>query len=399
MSAATSGWTSHTITDGVRADGSAPTFEVLVRRVPRVTAPGTRSFAVGARGTVVPVTAASVAVPSGEVESCDSRGLSQLFTPQKPRNHAAKRARSLFPMGSPELRPCDRASDEPVAGAVSVAATDTAPAPVVTPQIAFGDLPSVRAMGTGRAGIIVGFDTEFTTDGVKRVIDSYQFSVPDPLDSSLMVQVAILPELGSGDRVSLLTALWEVVRAAKLWESPLVPDEVGPRGIARSAFWSDDYDERVEKLAKLRVPIVLACHYGAADLTAFRIDGRARDLDHLTRLTSAAGGLVTLLPFRMQRGDHHALYWQSLSVSVRDTMAHSPAGKQKLADLGDACGVPKIGVPDTWIKRMTEYREYHLDEFLEYGMNDADIVVEFLARVWGEAVVPPIVRQWCLLSR
>lgn len=385
MSATASAWASHTIIDGVRADGSAPEFEVLVRRKRRIS-----SALTAVVGAAVPVPAAGLAAASGAVESGDGRGLSPLFDSQDPRNHAAGRARSLAPMGSPELRPCDRAAAVPVASDVSVPAGASALNPAAASGVVFGDLSSVQAMGTGRAGIVVGFDTEFTTTDGGRVIDSWQFSVPDPLDSSLMVQVAILPELGSGDRVSLLTALWEVVRAAKLWESPLVPDEVGPRGVARSAFWSDDCGERAEMLAKLRVPIVLACHYGSADLTAFRLDGRARDLDHLTRLTSAAGGLVTLLPFRMQRGDHHSRYWQSLSVSVRDTMAHAPAGKQKLADLGDACGVPKIDVPGNWISRMTEYREHHLDEFLEYGMNDADIVVEYLARVWGDGVVPPI---------
>lgn len=386
MSAAAPGWASHTIIDGVRADGAAAQFEVLVRRVPRASG----AYSAGAGTALVPGAVAGVAVPSGAFKNGDSSRLLPLLAPQNPQNHAAEGARSLPPMGSPELRPCDRAAAEPVANTVSVPVTASALAPATASQPAFGDLPSVRAMGTGRAGIVVGFDTEFTTKGGVRVIDSYQFSVLDPLDPSLMVQVAILPELRSGERVSLLTALWEVARAADLWESPLVPDEVGPRGVARSAFWSDDYDERMENLAKLRVPIVLACHYGSADLTAFRIDGRARDLDHLTRLTSAAGGLVTLLPFRMQRGDHHARYWQSFSVSVRDTMAHAPAGKQTLAALGDACGVPKIDVPDTWITRMTEYREHHLDEFLEYGMNDADIVVEYLARVWGDGVVPPI---------
>lgn len=39
---------------------------------------------------------------------------------------------------------------------------------------------------------------------------------------------------------------------------------------------------------------------------------------------------------------------------------------------------------------MTEYREHHLADFLEYGVNDAVIVVEYLARVWGDGVVPPI---------
>lgn len=272
----------------------------------------------------------------------------------------------------------------PVAGSVSASAT------------AFGDLPSVRAVGTGRAGIVVGFDTEFTTVGGARVIDSYQFAVPDPTDASLMVEVVILPL--DGGRLSLHGALWEVVAAAELWKSPLAPtiktdggrrSVIGPRGVPRAEFWSDDPEERREALAKLKLPLVLACHFGSADLTAFRCDGRVPD--HLTRLTSAAGGLVTLLPFRSQRqGDGHGKYWQALSVSVRDTMAHAPAGQKGLADLGQACGVPKLGVPDGWISNMTGYRAQHLEDFLQYGINDSVIVVEYLARLWGDGAVPPI---------
>lgn len=252
---------------------------------------------------------------------------------------------------------------------------------------AFGDLPSVRAMGTGRAGIVVGFDTEFTTVDGARVIDSYQFAVPDPSDPSLMVEVVILPL--AGDRVSLHGALWEVVVAAELWKSPLAPTVMGPQGVPRDEFWSDDPDERCDALAKLMLPLVLTCHYGSADLTAFRCDGRVPD--HLTRLTSAARGLVTLLPFRSQRqGDGHGKHWQALSVSVRDTMAHAPAGQKSLADLGRACGVPKLEVPDDWISDMTGYRTQHLEDFLEYGINDSVIVVEYLARLWGDGTVPPI---------
>lgn len=279
-------------------------------------------------------------------------------------------------MGSPGFRPCDRAAATGVAGVVSATAT------------AFGDLASVRAMGTGKPGLVVGFDTEFATVGGVRAITSYQFATPDPLDPAVMIEIVILPL--TGDRLSLHTALWTVVEAAELWRSPLVPREVGPRGVARRAFWSDDDEQRREALARLRVPIVLACHYGSADLTAFRVDGQARDLDHLTRLTSAAGGLVTLLPFRMQRGSENGYWWQSLSVTVRDTMAHAPAGQKSLADLGAACGVPKLEVPDGWIERMDDYRREHLPEFLEYGINDAVIVVEYLARLWGDGVLPPV---------
>ncbi|WP_182142113.1 hypothetical protein [Schaalia sp. JY-X169] len=274
------------------------------------------------------------------------------------------------------LRPRDRSGSGVVATAVSISAT------------AFGGLESVRAMGTGKEGIVVGFDTEFTTVDGTRVIDSYQFCTRDPLDPSAMVEVVILPL--TGDRISLHTALWTVVEAAELWKSYLVSDDVGPRGVARSAFWSEDPFDRSEALAKFRVPLVIACHYGSADLTAFRIDEKSRDVDHLTRLTSAAGGLVTLLPFRMQKGSANGYWWQSLSVTVRDSMAHAPAGQKSLADLGAACGVPKLEVPDNWISRMSQYREKHLEDFLEYGINDAVIVVEYMARLWGDGVVPPV---------
>lgn len=387
MNATAPGWTRHEITDLAdvrtqRADGLATVFEVLVRRRARATA--------GTAG--VPAAASQAGATGGQnpVADCGSSGVPHFLDPSEatvsPGQESNGRARSLAPMGSSALRPYDRGSatdsttslPSSVGGSVSV------------PTTAFRDLPSVKAMGTGRLGIIVGFDTEFTSIDGERVIDSYQFAVPDPLDPSVVVEVVILPPLGSDARISLHTALWTVVLAAELWRSPLVPDEVGPRGVPRGAFWSGDWWERRQALAKLRVPIVLACHYGSADLTTFRTGGHGRELDPLVRLTSAAGGLVTLLPFRSQRGNENGYWWESLSVSVRDTMSQAPAGKKSLAVLGKACGVAKLDVPEGWISRMTEYRHENLPEFLEYGINDAVIVLEYLARLWGDGVVPPI---------
>lgn len=368
------GWTAHEMVDVVHPrDTRSATFQVLTRR--------RRRGALGAT-TVTSTLASSGAGPGVQVElvprtpldfpSCTSENVHG----HKPHMGAPGYDRATVPL--------DGAAPQPVAGVVSGPAT------------AFGDLLSVRAMGTGRRAIVVGFDTEFTTTEGVRVIDSYQFAVPDPVDPSFVVEVVILPQ--TFDRVSLHGALWEVVVAAELWRSPLAPVikdggaqrvALGPLGVARADFWTADPDERREALAKLKLPLVLACHYGSADLTAFRNDGRVAD--HMTRLTSAAGGLVTLLPFRSQRqGDAHGKFWQALSVSVRDTMAHAPAGKKSLKDLGEACGVPKIDVPDGWIADMSGYRAQHLADFLEYGINDSVIVVEYLARLWGEGVLPPI---------
>lgn len=77
-------------------------------------------------------------------------------------------------------------------------------------------------------------------------------------------------------------------------------------------------------------------------------------------------------------------------MSVRDTMGHAPAGQKTLSALGAACGVAKLDVPDGWIADMSAYRAAHLADFLEYGINDAVIVVEYLARLWGDGTTPPV---------
>ena len=374
------GWSAYEITDG------GGNFQVLVRRSRRSTA-----ASVPASQSNSPLSAQMYSIAPGTLklpEAIDyngvinSRGISGILS----RGHKT-------PMGPQSYGFMTPPPPQPGIGSIPGA------------PIAFGDLPSVRAMGTGRAGIVVGFDTEFTisSEGA-RVIDSYQFAVPDVLDPRLMVEIVILPL--DGRRISLHTALWQVVTAAGLWHSPLVPPEVDDRGVRRELVltrpptaaaraaaeaWSRDpydWEARADALAPWRVPIVLASHYGSADLTTFRRG--AYVTDHLAHLTSAAGGLVTLLPFRLQCGDGEGDWWRPLSVSVRDTMGHAPAGQKTLSALGSACGVQKLDVPHEWISDMTGYRALDPAAFLEYGINDAVIVVEYLARLWGDGVTPPI---------
>lgn len=370
-------WTSHHIDDG------GGLFEVLTRRTPRVTPSGALHLNEAPSAHRRSIAPGSFKVPGATERSraADSRS----DRPKTTRGHKP-------PMGMPSSTVVTPALRSPLNAGLQA------------PSLAFGDLPSVRAMGTGRPGIVVGFDTEFTnTTAQVRIVDSYQFAVPDPLNPTLMVEVVILP--ANGRRIGLHAALWTVVRAAGLWHSPLVHTAVDDRGVRRvdvlaqthgaagaaAQAWSADYRDwqaRNTALTPFRVPIVLACHYGQADLTAFR--GGRYVTDHLTYLTSAAGGLVTLQPFRLESGDGEGDWWRPLSVTVRDTMSHAPAGHKSLAALGASCGVPKLDVPDGWIANMAGYRNAHPTEFLDYGINDAVIVVEYLARVWGDGVVPPI---------
>ncbi|MGP9623722.1 hypothetical protein ACT3S7_12220 [Corynebacterium sp. AOP34-AQ2-28] len=238
---------------------------------------------------------------------------------------------------------------------------------------------------------MVGFDTEFATVNGERVIASYQFCVVDPEDRDLMVQMVILPL--SGRRIRLSTALHQVWLSARLWEHPAVKvkgvsvDGVpvapvsGPGDTVSQLFLDTIYSHG-------NVPITLVSHYGSADMTTFW-DGR-NEQDILTRLTSAAGGLVTLQPVRVPRYDVKRRKCVPFTFSVIDTMAQAPAGQKSLAALGMNCGVPKLEVPGDWISRMHEYRSENLAAFLDYGINDAVICLEYLARVFGDDVLPPV---------
>lgn len=262
-------------------------------------------------------------------------------------------------------------------------------------QPSVGDLPTVRAMGTGEQAPVIGFDTEFTyrEDGSRRV-DSYQFSCIDPADPVYRFDVVFLP-LGADDRLAVEDCLAVVLRESGLWRTFDLPD---PRGVSRRSFWvKGDYRASMAALyKKYRVSVVLAGHYLNADLTAFarprrqRGDGRYDDI--LRRVTSASGGLVSLKPIRMTARAGHGSNgerWLPLSITVRDTMGQSAPGMKSLAALGDVCGVAKLEVGDA-IEDMSAFRRDHLVDFLEYGANDAVIVLEYLTLLWGLHAVPPV---------
>gem|GEM_PF-6390521 len=167
------GWDRRFVDDNPRGTEEAR-FLVLDRRVPRHTIRRsqhpksvTENFSVTEKGTVSPVQDTGSSSPWG--------------APVRPRPRVAS---------SPSQKPSSQ------------------------PRIEFSELPSVAAMVSGRAVPMVGFDTEFSTVDGERVIASYQFCVVDPQDSSVMVQIVILPL--SGRRIRLSTALYEVWRSARL---------------------------------------------------------------------------------------------------------------------------------------------------------------------------------------
>lgn len=358
------------IADGIQGTDWTATLEVvsgfdvavLVRRVSRRSQTTSKP----------PCSGSSRDTASG---SCVTKSL------ENPRDPAARSVRPYSPMGVQ----------------TGLAGTATASVPsqsAASPHIpSFGDLATVRAMGTGETAPVIGFDTEFTyQDDGSRVIDSYQFSVLDPEDPSLLVNVTLIPLHPL--RVAFADALAVVICESGLWRAAGLRH---PRGVPRRDFWVDgDYRSSVDALYKQSgVEITLAGHYLNADLTAFaqpaKRRGGERYDDILRRVTSASGGLVSLKPVRMiaRSGSGSGARWLPLAITIRDTMGQSAPGQKSLANLGNVSNVLKLEVGDA-IEDMTAYREAHLLDFLEYGANDADIVLEYLTALWGPNATPPV---------
>ena len=266
----------------------------------------------------------------------------------------------------------------------------------------FENLPTVKSMGTGRYGLTIAYDTEFTTydpcDGEKyRVIDSYQFCCIDPDDANYMVQIVILPL--KRQRIALEEALFIVVREAGLWRTV---DGMLERGHFKKRVHQYDKDGKLDyaktfKAAFKRgaIHITLVGHYSQADLTAFARPRRQRKggdkyKDPVRRATNASGGLVTLRPWRVVRRDPRCDWWMPMSVTLRDTMGQAPPDKKSLEALGEVCGVEKIYVPEEVKSNMAMMLRNDTLACLDYGINDCVVVLEYVGKLWGDNVVPPV---------
>lgn len=266
----------------------------------------------------------------------------------------------------------------------------------------FENLPTVQAMGTGRCGLTITYDTEFTTydvgGGMKcRFIDSYQFCCIDPDDGDYMVQVSILPL--NRQRIVLEEALFIVVREAGLWRTV---EGMLERGHFKKHVHKRDGDGKLDyaktfKAAFKRgaLDITLIGHYSQADLTAFERPKKQRKggdkfNDPVRHATNASGGLVTLKPWWVVRRDPRGDWWMPMRVTLRDTMGQAPPDKKSLEALGEVCGVEKIYVPEDVKSDMATMLRDDTLGFLKYGINDCVVVLEYVSKLWGDNAVPPV---------
>lgn len=263
---------------------------------------------------------------------------------------------------------------------------------------AFSDLSTTKAMSTNERRIVIGVDTEFTYHGKTRVIDAYQFAWRDVLDPDTMYELVVMPLQEMEQRILVESSLYVASRIGRFHRyanglkdaDQIGTSDLDPRGLRRDQVVRDPRGGEGNLHNRYSIPIVLVGHFLKADLTAFQ-RGSSKVTDAMRRVTSAGGGLVSLKPVRFTHylGTGSSQRLLPFSVSIRDTMAQCSQDHRSLAALGEVAGVPKLDVGES-ITDMSRMAREDLPRFLEYGVNDAVIVVEYLRMVWGVNCTPPV---------
>jgi hypothetical protein len=225
--------------------------------------------------------------------------------------------------------------------------------------------------------LIVGFDTEFvsgshldTIPDNQNAVLCYSFAVYNPRTGQRASHVFHVAGPYKNRRRDLRSFIADIVTAAS--HSGLIdaPDGKPPA----------------------KMCIALVAHFSRADIPGFRDYAKfKRQFDNVreTYCTNKKPHVMTV------RIDAVA---KKVSLRLYDTLLLAPAGYRRLEALGEALGLPKLGVPDVvnpkgatvpGIERMDLVRERHPVEFDAYAKRDAEVAVEWFVKVcefaatWG----------------
>ena len=158
----------------------------------------------------------------------------------------------------------------------------------------------------------------------------------------------------------------------------------------RDWAWFHRYND-YSKVPKLSV--TLLCHTGRVDVRNFGNDG---GVWLLRRCSDVQGGLTTIeYPIMVTpRSSEYVTngYGKTyvLSISLRDTMCHAPAGMKSLESLGNVVGIPKIDVPNETKAHMFDFIAKDPAGFLEYASRDAVTTLFYGAALYGINSIIPV---------
>ena len=173
------------------------------------------------------------------------------------------------------------------------------------------------------------------------------------------------------------------------WEMP-IEEQKAKRNKRSWAFFNRRLSDEV---VKNRIKIAIIAHFGKVDLRNLGCDDGYNILRHCT---DVQGGLVTLeKPIILDAVDvrnttTHGYKHYPVSLSIRDTLCHAPAGEKSLDALGKAIKYPKVEIPKEDKSNMGAYLMRDPVGYLHYAATDSEVTLLYISSLYGYNVLPPV---------
>lgn len=295
----------------------------------------------------------------------------------------------------------------------------------------FSDLPTLKAIRSGKESLCIGFDTEFFGD--PRQILSYQFAVvwedslleyvflnfKDELLDLRDALAVIMTDLkfksfdgrkymkfractGFDDSGKATYEIFEgkphlIASANRI--HPLFKD--GESGKYEPVTWTIAQGHALGKINQYArskdrdwlwsfphynfpesYDVTLVSHFGRVDLSALK--------ENFFRYASEVqGGIMTLdFPIKLNckartKGLCANYYCYPLRLSLRDTMSQAPAGSKSLDALGEVVGIPKLKDDSIDKSRMDKLLKEDPALFFDYASRDSVVTLLYSSRLYG----------------
>lgn len=259
----------------------------------------------------------------------------------------------------------------------------------------------------------------FFNEALACILDYFSFHYKSVLKSDIEAYSACVD--WDGDKpITETYKVWEEAYASGVYKyigrnKPVSDDgfeeeEETVRGWSREEIPIDDFDKKIphaninEKgerewsyfhrfldfsdVDKIRV--TLLCHTGSVDISG--LDGTIR---LMSSLSDVQGGWVTLQPTKVvvesyRDVNNYRVY--PVTLTVADTMCHAPAGKKKLADLGNAIDFHKIDIPTSQKENMFDLLVNDPKLYADYAATDSEVTLLYGAALYGyNKLLPPTI--------
>lgn len=229
-----------------------------------------------------------------------------------------------------------------------------------------------------KSGLSICLDTEFYYKGNNRIVLSYQFNAC--LEG---VEYGFLFVPRDNSRTYISECLRYILDFVRL--------RYDIHSISYKSYIEYKKQYRLYELGELKEPpkipktyINIITHFGRADLTTFKVWGRA--YNPIKSIREIQGGTISLenitgLRIRSNLSDNR-MY--PLSISYVDTMGHSVVGGKSLDSLGQIVNMPKVSISQYYKENMHKLFDDSLKDYIEYAMYDVRIPLLYLKELYGD---------------